>query len=142
MSLVGNAEGGALMSVQQIDTASLHSLVSGLARRSDPDWTRWEQHAIAEITLGLLYRPTLIIPPPPRGADPSAVGDSVDHIYRILKGFVRKAPVAAARRGNALKVTKEWVRDDPGRAGAAYKALEKDASFDLFAREEIERYWP
>jgi hypothetical protein len=100
----------------QIDSASMHAVVSGLVRKGEGDWTDWEARAIAEVTLSLLYRVNVSIPPPPRRQRTLKFAPPitpVDRILDILRDFVSNAAVSARDQKRALTATKDWINEDP-----------------------------
>ena len=82
------------MAIELIDSASLHSVISALARRDGPDWTEWEKRALSEVTLSLLFRANVRIPPPPKGSRQARETALVDHIFEILRDSVSDASVS------------------------------------------------
>ncbi len=125
----------------QVDSASLHSLISALVRREPPDWTPWERLAVAEVTLSLLFRSHVYIPAPPRRSQYRSGAFLVDHIFEILSEFVVDVPIKAELRSGALEATKAWVDQDEERLRTAYTRFKDDPSAEVFTRWAISRDW-
>lgn len=125
----------------QVDSASLHSLISALVRREPPVWTPWERLAVAEVTLSLLFRSHVYIPAPPKRRQYHAGVFLVDHILEILNEFVADVPYKPKLRSNALEHTKLWVDRDPENLRVAYRRFKDDPSAEVFTRWAISRDW-
>lgn len=126
---------------EQIDSASLHSLISALVCGRNRDWTNWERRAVAEVTLSLLFRANVTIPPPPKRVEKVYSTALVDHIFVILKDFISDARVSNQQRKEALSSTKSWVSKDPHKIREAFKLFKQDPSSEVFTRWAIERDW-
>ncbi len=127
---------------EQIDSASIHSLISALVRRDGPGWTQWERLALAEVTLSLLFRSNVRISPPPKGTRKRHGTALVDYILEILNEFVADARVAAQDKAAAILSAKSWVQSGPQTLQQSYARFKDDPSSELFTRWAIARDWP
>jgi len=136
------AEEQLTVAMEQIDSASLHAVISGLLHQANDDCTEWEKRSLAEVTLSLLLRANVGIAPPPGRGVPSHVPALVDEIYYILRDFVSDADVRPETRKQALVLTKSWIKNNPARIREAYGLLKGDPSYEPFIRWAIARDWP
>jgi hypothetical protein len=130
------------MPSENIDSASLHSLVSGLLRRGDSDWTLWERRSIAEVTLGLLFRINITIPAPPKSGNISLGKDLVESIQTALPEFVSEPKISSSLKKKALLMTQSWIKNNSKSLLRSFTLMKNDPSCDHFARWAIERDWP
>lgn len=136
------AEEQLTVATEQIDSASLHTVISGLIHQANDDCTEWERRSLAEVTLSLLLRANVGIPPPPGRGVPSHAPALVDNIYDILRDFVSDANVHPETKKQALVLTKSWIENNPARLRDAYGLLKGDPSYAPFIRWSIARNWP
>jgi len=132
---------GLVTPAEQIDSASIHSLISALVRRGGPSWTGWERLAPAEVTLSLLFRSNVRIPPLPKGPGSRHGTALVDHILEVLDEFVADAHVASKRKQDAIQSAKSWVQSAPQTLQQAYGRFKEDPSSDVFTRWAVARDW-
>lgn len=124
-----------------IDSASVHDAISGLSRRGALDWSDWEKRALYEVTLSLLFRPRVHIPPPPRRG-PSGVTGLVDPVMEILRDFISEPSVTLQKKKAALQATKLWVERHADEIRSTFERSRSDPSLDPFVRWHVEWEWP
>ena len=126
---------------EQIDSSSLHSLISALVRKEKRGWTQWERVAVAEVTLGLLYRSDVGIPPPPKGSGRRYGPTLLDYVFEILREYVTDAQPAARNKAEAIDSAKSWAKSHPRMLLKSYARFKEDPSSEVFTRWEISRDW-
>ena|SRR5437867_2453702 len=130
------------MWTQQIDSMSLHTVISGLLRVKSAPPTNWERRSLAEVTLSLLYRAHVEISPPPKLSRSKPLTNLVDHVYDELKDFVSDAATDTRMSAAAKLAVNEWVSKDIQRVKRTYDSWLRDTSAEAWTRWAIERDWP
>lgn len=125
-----------------IDSASIHAVVSAIARGRITNSTDWEMYAIQEMTLGIIMRKRFMITPPP-DLGQQKVSSLTDHIYDKLNICISKNIPDATKKRKALGLTKKYVSEHKQEIRTCLSNLMQDeTNFQPFIDWAISEDWP
>jgi hypothetical protein len=129
------------MKIAQIDSASLHSVVSGLQRGRTGQISEWERTSLAEVSLSLLFKQNINIPAPPKIGH-NLLHSDVDNITEILHESVQDIASKPKDKKWHIEQFKNWINKNSGLINQRFNLLQNDPSYEDFIRWSIEKAWP